>query len=409
MVSSSDDRSFSVEEIRAATSNGHLPAVAERLARGRDFVRLISLYEQAAELAIPAALLTETVQRTAAALGRPGPGGPGGGIDTDADSDDRRAVRLLAGEALLARAAQPPLTGTDRSALAAAAAVLADAGDLHRAARAFEAADNPAAAADLWGRLGELEAMEACLARDEERRRSVRAGASALRDVEERLASGERVAALRILHQVPEGVAESRMLRQIALEVGGRMVRTRGVTLHVIHGRTVRFATTPAALGRDPLAEVPLRDPGVSRRHALLSVAAQTITLADTGSRLGTFVAGARLSEPASLSGDTEATLGPSCRLSFGRLGDGEDHVVVRGGGGLDAGLLALVGRGRLPVGALIPGAEGAWLEIDSAGVHLGHPPGLAVRLGGHLAAGRIDLLHGDRIDLGDDVTIEVP
>ena len=48
--------------------------------------------------------MTETVQRTAAALGRPGPAGPGGGIDTDADSDDRRAVRLLAGEALLARA-----------------------------------------------------------------------------------------------------------------------------------------------------------------------------------------------------------------------------------------------------------------------------------------------------------------
>ena len=57
MVSSSDDRSFSVEEIRAATSNGHLPAVAERLARGRDFVRLISLYEQAAELAIPAGVV----------------------------------------------------------------------------------------------------------------------------------------------------------------------------------------------------------------------------------------------------------------------------------------------------------------------------------------------------------------
>src|SRR3954447_20295606 len=165
MVSSSDDRSFTVEEIRAATSNGHLPAVAERLTRGRVFVRLISLYEQAAELAIPTALLTETVQRTAAALGRPGPGGPGSTVDSDTDSDDRRAVRLLAGEALLARAAQPALTETDRSALGAAASVLADGGDLHRAAGAFEAADNPAAAADLWGRLGELESMEACLAR----------------------------------------------------------------------------------------------------------------------------------------------------------------------------------------------------------------------------------------------------
>ena len=54
--------------------------------------------------------------------------------------------------------------------------------------------------------------------------------------------------ALRILHAVPEGLAEARMLRQIALEVGGRMVRTRGVTVRVAQGRTVRFAATPAII-----------------------------------------------------------------------------------------------------------------------------------------------------------------
>ena len=400
-MSSGDDRSFTVEEIRAATSNGHLPAVAERLARGRDFARLISLFEHAAHLVVPQPLLTETVQRTAAALGRPHPG-----VSAATDADDRRTVRILAGEALLARAPRTALTEIDRSALAAAAAILADAGDLHRAARTFEAAQEPAAAADLWGRIGDLDAMEACLARDEERRRAARAGASALRDVEERLAAGERVAALRILRAVPEGLAEARVLRQIALEVGGRMVRTRGVTVRVAHGRSVRFAASPAALGRDPLAEVPLRDPGVSRRHALLTVTDAAATLADTGSRLGTFVAGAKLTGAAALGGDLETTLGPSCRLILERAGPG--RLIVRGAGGLDEGLLVLLGTGRLPMGDLIPGAAGAWIEIDATGVHLGHEPPLRVRLGGNRAAARIDLMHGDRLDLGDDVTIEV-
>jgi hypothetical protein len=407
MASSGDDRSFSIEEIRAATSNGHLPAMAERLARGRDLGRLISIFERAADLVIPQPLLTETVRRTAAALGRATPaGGTGAGDDLGTDGDERRTVRLLAGEALLARAAQPALTEADRSALDAAAEILADAGDLPRAARTFEAAENPAAAAELWGRLGDLDAMEACLAHDEERRRLARAGASALRDVEDLLAAGERLAALRIAHHASEGVRESHLLRQIALEVGGRLVRTRAVSLQVARGRTLRFAAATAALGRDPLAEIPLRDPGVSRRHAQIAIAGDTVTLADTGSRLGTFVGGARLAQPTALSGDTEVALGPSCRLSFERLAEG--RLIVRGSAGLDAGLLALVGTGRLPLGELIAGAVGAWIEIDATGVHLGHSPALEVRLGGRLAAARIDLLRGDHIDVGADVTLEV-
>jgi len=404
-MSSGDDRAFSVEEIRAAASNGHLPAVAERLARGRDFNRLISLFEQTEEVPIPQALMTETVQRTSAALGRPGPGG----VETGADVEDRRAVRILAGEALLARATQPALTEADRSALSVAATILADAGDLLRAARAFECAENLAAAADLWGRLGDLDAMEACLGRDEERRRVLRAGTSALRDVEERLATGERVEALRILQQVPEGVAEARMLREIALEVGGRLVRTRAVSVRVAQGRSVRFASTPAALGRDPLAEIPLRDPGVSRRHALLAFGDDGVnaSLADTGSRLGTFVAGARLADATVLRGDSEVTLGSSCRLALEHRAAG--RLIVRGLSGLDAGLIALVGPGRLPLGEVIPGADGAWIEIDPSGVHLGHEPQVAVSLGGQRAGARIDLLHGDRLHLGGGLTIEVP
>jgi len=405
-MSSGDDRAFSVEEIRAAASNGHLPAVAERLARGRDCTRLISLFEQTEDVAIPQALMTETVQRTSAALGRPGPGG----VETaGADVEDRRAVRILAGEALLARATQPALTEADRSALSAAATILADAGDLLRAARAFESAENLAAAADLWGRLGDLDAMEACLGRDEERRRVLRAGASALRDVEERLATGERVEALRILQQVPEGVAEARMLREIALEVGGRLVRTRAVSVRVAQGRSIRFASAPAALGRDPLAEIPLRDPGVSRRHALLAFGdgGATASLADTGSRLGTFVAGARLSDATVLHGDSEVTLGSSCRLAIEHRAVG--RLIVRGLSGLDAGLIALVGPGRLPLGEVIPGADGTWIEIDPSGVHLGHEPQVPVSLGGQRAGARIDLLHGDRLHLGGGLTIEVP
>lgn len=394
MTASEDSGAFPVEEIRAAIVNGHLPALVERLARVRDFVRLVSLFERVHEVPVPLAVLTEAVQRTAEALRRPALGRR----EPRGDDDDRRTARITAGEALLARAVRPPLTAIDRAALAAAAAILADAGDHHRAATTFELADELAAAAEVWGRMGDLEAMESSLARHEERYQRARAAVGALRDAHALLEAGERVAALEVARRVPEGSGESRQARQLIADVEGRLVRGRSVLLRA-GGRSLRVAASPAVCGRDPQAELPLRDPGVSRRHAALTLDEGGYTLTDEGSRLGTFIGGARLAGPCALVGDADIRLGPSCALALGQ--PGPDSLLVRGAGGLDAGVRALVGRARVPLVDALPEAAGLWIAFDGAAVSLLHPPERPVRIAGTPAAARIDLMHGDRLEAG--------
>jgi hypothetical protein len=394
-----DERSLSVEEVRVAAAHGRLAALAERLARERSWESLALLFEQAATLSLPVAELVDTVRATNLALRDASAGSRRG----RATVDQARTIRILAGESLLKRVPRPPLTDPDRRALRVAGAALSDAGDLQRAATLFEQAQDWTAAADVWGRLGELDQMEACLAREERRRRIERAATTALRDAEALVAAGERVAALHLVEGIPEGSADSAGARDLARELGARLARARTVVLQTGDGRRLRFAAAPAVLGRDPLAELPLRDPGVSRRHALLTIPAATDgapTLADAGSRAGIFVGGARLAAPLALSpGTHEVTLGAGCRVEIGIPGPG--RVLVRGLSGLDRALLAIVGQGPLPLGDVLPEARGAWVEIDDRGVRLGHEPELAVRIGGQLVSPQADLMHGDHLEIG--------
>ena len=54
-------------------------------------------------------------------------------------------------------------------------------------------------------------------------------------------------------------------------------------------------------LGRDPDAEIFLNSPGVSRRHALIRIAADRATIEDLGSKNGTFVGDERVDGSRSL------------------------------------------------------------------------------------------------------------
>jgi pSer/pThr/pTyr-binding forkhead associated (FHA) protein len=54
-------------------------------------------------------------------------------------------------------------------------------------------------------------------------------------------------------------------------------------------------------LGRDPDAEVFLNSPGVSRRHALLTISAGRAAIEDLGSKNGTFVGAQRVDGARSL------------------------------------------------------------------------------------------------------------
>ena len=186
--------------------------------------------------------------------------------------------------------------------------------------------------------------MERCHARDEERRGRARAEAGRWRDVDALLAAGERVAALRIARAVGDGTSGAARARATIADLTNRLVQGRAVTLRTARGVTVRVAAAPALapaiLGRDPQAEIPLRDPGVSRRHAQLSITSDECVLTDLGSRLGTFVGAARLEREWPLGADTEVSLGPSCRLRL--QSSAPDLLILRGEGGLDGGTLAI-------------------------------------------------------------------
>ena len=42
------------------------------------------------------------------------------------------------------------------------------------------------------------------------------------------------------------------------------------------------------------------------------------------------------------------------------------------------------------------------WIELDPLGARLGHATEVAVRIGGSFVSTRVDLLHGDRLELGE-------
>ena len=236
------------------------------------------------------------------------------------EEDELAAVRIAAAEALSGRCSRPPLTELERRALGRAAALLAGAGDHRRAALAYEELGDETRAANAWGALGDLDRMEAALARDEQRLSNRRAAIDAVRRFEALLTGGERraaVAAAALLSAAGVQEAATANARATRIETG-LIARARG-QLRVAGGPWWRVALLPAYLGRDRGVEVPLRDPAVSRRHALLRAGDDGITIEDAGSRGGVRIGGARVEAPLPLRGAGEIGLGGGTALRLPR------------------------------------------------------------------------------------------
>jgi FHA domain-containing protein len=313
----------------------------------------------------------------------------------DDEADEMAAVRLAAAEALAARCSRPPLTELERRTLGRAAAMLVEAGDHRRAALAYEDLGEETRAANAWGALGDLERMEAALARDEQRATSRRAAVDVVRRFEVLLTGGERRAAIASAASFA-GVDEAATAVARAARIATGLIGGRGVSLRTAGGQWCRVALLPAYLGRDRAVEVPLRDPAVSRRHALLRAGADGITIEDAGSRGGVRIGGAGLEAPLPLRGTGEIGLGASTTLRFTAT---ERTVLLEGSGGLDRSLRALVGTETIALSPLFPGAEGLSLTWAS-GARLERTPEVSVRVDGHFIGPGCDLLHGDVIEI---------
>jgi hypothetical protein len=298
-----------------------------------------------------------------------------------------------------------PLTASERNALALAARLLVDLGDLERAARTFERAGDELRAAEAYGALGDLDRMEACLAREEARRRHARDVADTLRRFDTLLAAGERQAALVVAASLPSDDFDAQSTRARAAEVDRRLCRGRGVSLRTATGQVVRLAGAPAVLGRDGLCDVVLRDPGVSRRHATIVDDGGALALEDLGSRAGTRLAGALVAGRLRLAGAGELALGESCRLRYRADGGA---LELEGAQGLDRGLRAVVGTGPLPLAAVVGGTDGVIMRFDAGVARLDRAGGPPVRVAGQLVGPGCDLLHGDVVDLAGGVRLEV-
>ncbi len=393
----------------AISDKRDLIALVARLARDRSWNTLTALFVSIgtgdeiahttlADLESAARLIGDTLAAGAA------PRKPRGW-----QADEMRALRLAVAEALLAHTAHPPLAELERRALERAAVLFDLGGDHRRAALAFEelGADTRAAAA--WGALGDLERLEAAHAREAQRTSARRGAGDLLRRFEVLLTGGERLAALAAI-AVVTGVEEAATVRQQAIDIERRLCRGRALGLRAPGGPWLRVAVLPTEIGRDPAAGVPLRDPSISRRHALLDADADAgaITVEDAGSRGGIFLGGARIDAGVRLPlrGAGQLALGPTTGLRFQAT---PASVSFEGSSGLDRGLRALVGAAPLSLAALFPAAEGLAIEIVGGLVRLARRRDLAVRVDGHFIGPGCDLLHGDVIEVpGAGLRLEV-
>ena len=372
-----------------ATRSRGLPALVRMMALDSEWASLdaVMLEARVAGLSLPEIHdLVRTMCATAAALPA---------AERDALAEEIGAAKRQAATLLLDQISRAALPAIEREALLPAGELLLDLGDCTGAGAAFERAGDDRRAAKSYGAAGDIDRMEACLAREDGQRNLRRDLREHVSRFETLLAGGQRLAALEVAAAIPADVPEARDVRAAANQVDQRLCRGRTVALRGPDGAVARFAALPALLGRDGFCQIVLRDPGVSRRHARVRADGAGFSIEDAGSRAGTWLCGARLSAPVLLPARGQLALGEHCRLDFATREPAllELTSVV----GLERGLRAFVGSDALPLAAAFPalGALNVFPEERTARVTCAEP----ARLAGQLVGPSFELLHGDVIE----------
>jgi tetratricopeptide (TPR) repeat protein len=391
---------LSLEQVRAAAAVGRLAELARQLVADRRWSSLEVLLSIAATPSLP---LEDVVAALSAVL-------QGLGELPEADAKEAalelRQAQLHAASALARRADRSPLTDRERGGLRASAGLLAGLGELRRAAELYEKAGDDLRASETWGALGELDRMEACLAREETRRQSRLRVSEARRAFETLSAAGERQQAVRVALELREADPDSHELQTRGRQMEARLCRGRGVSLRLADGRVLGVAGLPATLGRDPTVELPVREPSVSRHHARLSAEGAQVAIEDLGSRGGTRLGGFPLAGRLPLRGAGEIALGSACGLRYRALGDG--LLELRGSSGLDREHWSLVGASDIELGPALGWPTSLRVTFRGGVARLERALDLLLRVDGQLIGRGCDLLHGDRIETPSGERLEV-
>ncbi len=389
---------LSPAQIEAAANVGRLARLAERLVEERSWSGVDMLLTHATMDVIPVEELASAARAIDRALAR------------IPEARSRRAsvireiatLRTLAGSAIAKRLKHDPLTAPERELMVLAAELMMAAGEPRRAAVLFERAHEDMRAADAYGATGDLERMEACHDRIENSRGQRLAASQLTRKVQTLMEAGERLAAFVLLQNATAELLTASGLTNAFHELGRRLCRGRALTM-VARGQNkigVRFAGLPAVMGRDPGCELPLRDLGVSRKHAIIVSDNGRMVIEDAGSRAGTTVAHARLVGRVPLANEMELGLGKACRL---RVEATAVLAKIVGLTGLDRNQKSFVGESPMPLHAAFPEAEGLVLQLEGGVARLERLASRPLRVAGNLVGLGCDLMAGDVIELLDD------
>ncbi|MEO6951790.1 MAG: FHA domain-containing protein [Polyangia bacterium] len=263
-----------------------------------------------------------------------------------AEGDDPAAiaVRRRVATAMLAFVRVRGLvTDGDRALLSQAAALFASAGDAAGAGQCHELLGASEAAADAYQAAGDVELLEQLLDGEASRRRRAVAVGEALEDHRMRLRAGDAGGALASLEQAllavdPQGRAA---LQRDIDELAARRLPPGTLRLRT-NTCIVVAAIAPVELGRELGCALPLRDAGVSRRHARLEHAEDGWYVTDLGSKNGTTLDGLPVGRML-LSDDSALGIGELCTLSVRVSGDRATLTIERG---LDRGTMLYVSAG---------------------------------------------------------------
>ena len=392
---------LSPAHIEAAANLGRLGRLTERLVEERSWSTVEMLLSHAALDVVPVEELVAAARAVDRTLARM----PEARSRRQTIMREVAALRALAGRCLAKRFSHNPLTHQERGSVALAAELLMAAGEVKDAAVLFERAGADNRAADAHGAYGDLEKMEACHDRIERRRGAKRAAIHLTRKVESLVESGERVAALMLLDGAPPAqLVQATDLRQLREHLQRNICRGRALTLQLrgSHKGVFRFSGVPAVLGREPGVEIPLRDPGVSRRHAVIVSDGGQFVIEDATSRAGTTVAQARLVGRVAVPAQLEVGLGQSCRLGLATVqkASGETVVRVHGLTGLDRAFVAFVGDSPLALSHALDGLMGLSLHLEGGVARLERLASQPVKVAGQYIGLTCDLMIGDVVEV---------
>lgn len=288
-----------------------------------------------------------------------------------------------------------PLAASERRRVEEAAVLLERAERPAEAANAYELLERPDDVARCLQASGDVEKLETLLeasGAESTRRRSL---ASRLSDHQLSMTVGARREALAALYAATELAPEDPDLRPRLRELEARRPPPGRVRLRVGEREVCFVHGAAMTLGRE--GDVVVRGASVSREHCRVEFdTARGLRVSDLGSRNGTLVAGVPIASTLTLEGQGELGLGDQVRV---RLTPAARHLTLEVLGGLDRGLLAVLGEGglALPGGDAVLAFVDGWPTLNAA----------TLELDGTRVVAEVELLIGDRLRV-DGVLVEV-